>query len=46
MDGAQAVADPLAVLPVLFHLLWCGELTAELLVPLHLGARVWARAAG
>jgi hypothetical protein len=46
MDGAQAVGDPLAVLPVLFHLLWCGELTAELSVPLQPAARVSARGPG
>lgn len=35
MAGARAVGDPIAVLPVLFHLLWCGELTADLSVPFH-----------
>jgi hypothetical protein len=35
MDGADAVGDPIAVLPVLFHLLWCGELTCDLRVRLH-----------
>lgn len=35
MDGAAKVGDPIAVLPVLFHLLWCHELTATLSVPLH-----------
>lgn len=33
--GAQAAGDPIAVLPVLFHLLWCHELTTTLSVPLH-----------
>ncbi|VAZ69578.1 hypothetical protein LAUMK40_05741 [Mycobacterium kansasii] len=33
--GAQAVGDPIAVLPVLFHLLWRHELTTTLSVPLH-----------
>lgn len=28
--GAQAVGDPIAVLPVLYHLLWCGDLVADL----------------
>lgn len=32
--GAEAVGDPIAVLPVLFHLLWCHELTVDLSVPL------------
>lgn len=31
----QAVGDPIAVLPVLFHLLWNRELVADLRVPLH-----------
>ncbi|MDQ2739582.1 MAG: TnsA-like heteromeric transposase endonuclease subunit [Actinomycetota bacterium] len=32
--GAEAVGDPIAVLPVLFHLLWCHELIADLSMPL------------
>ncbi len=32
--GAGAAGDPIATLPVLFHLLWCGELAADLSVPL------------
>jgi hypothetical protein len=32
LDGAVAVGDPIAVLPVLFHLLWCGRLVTELAV--------------
>lgn len=35
MDGAEAAGDPTAVLPVLYHLLWCQELAADLSVPLH-----------
>jgi TnsA endonuclease-like protein len=35
MDGAADAGDPIAVLPVLFHLLWCGELTCDLDVRLH-----------
>ena len=35
MAGAQAVGDPIAVLPVLFHLLWRHELVTDLSVPLH-----------
>jgi hypothetical protein len=30
LAGARAVGDPLAVLPVLYHLLWTGALTADL----------------
>jgi hypothetical protein len=35
-------AVPIAVLPVLFHLLWCGDLDLNLSVPLHEGTRVHA----
>ncbi|CCG02445.1 TnsA-like heteromeric transposase endonuclease subunit [Blastococcus saxobsidens] len=35
MAGAEAAGDPIAVLPVLFHLLWSHELTADVSVPLH-----------
>jgi hypothetical protein len=35
MDGPKAAGDPVAVLPVLYHLLWRQELTADLSVPLH-----------
>lgn len=35
MAGAEAVGDPIAVLPVLFHLLWRHDLTVDLSVPLH-----------
>lgn len=34
MAGAEAAGDPVATLPVLFHLLWCGVLAADLSVPL------------
>jgi putative transposase len=34
MAGAERVGDPLAVLPVLFHLMWRGELGADLLLVL------------
>jgi hypothetical protein len=40
MAGAHAGGDPIAVLPVLFHLLWSGELSADLSVPLHEGTVV------
>ena len=35
MDGAEAVGNPVAVLPMLYHLLWRQELAADLSVPLH-----------
>ena len=40
MAGAEAAGDPIAVLPVLFYLLWRHELTADLAVPLHRGTLV------
>jgi hypothetical protein len=40
MDGAEAAGDPVTVLPVLYHLLWRQELTADLSVPLHPAAPV------
>lgn len=40
MAGAEAVGDPIAVLPVLFHLLWRQELVVDLSVPLHEAAVV------
>ena len=43
-DGAGVVGDPIAVLPTLFHLLWCGELVCDLAVRLHAGAVVRVRA--
>jgi hypothetical protein len=35
MAGAEAVGGPIAVLPVLFHLLWRQDLVTDLSVPLH-----------
>lgn len=35
LAGAQMVGDPIAVLPVLFNLLWRGELVADLSTVLH-----------
>jgi hypothetical protein len=32
VDGAEAAGDPIAVLPVLYHLLWRQELAADLSV--------------
>lgn len=40
MGGAEQAGDPIAVLPVLFHLLRRHELTADLSVPLHPGTLV------
>jgi len=40
MGGAESVGDPVAVLPVLFHLLRRQDLTVDLSVPLHDGSRV------
>ena len=40
MAGAESVGDPIAVLPVLFHLLWRRELVVDLSVPLHQAAIV------
>lgn len=34
MTGAAGAGDPIAVLPVLFHLLWRGQLLADLTAPL------------
>jgi hypothetical protein len=34
MAGVEETGDPIAVLPVLFHLLWCGDLGIELEAPL------------
>ncbi len=34
LDGAGEIADPLGVLPVLYHLLWIGVLRCDLAVPL------------
>ncbi|MDG4786231.1 TnsA-like heteromeric transposase endonuclease subunit [Micromonospora sp. WMMD1102] len=34
MDGATRLGDPLASLPAVFHLLWCGRLSTDLTVPL------------
>jgi hypothetical protein len=46
LAGAEAVGDPIAVLPVLFHLLWCQDLAADLSVPLHPRVSVTAAFSG
>ncbi|WP_307841214.1 TnsA-like heteromeric transposase endonuclease subunit [Streptomyces endocoffeicus] len=40
MDGAEAVGDPLSVLPTLYHLLWCGDLRLDLAVSLGDGSMI------
>jgi hypothetical protein len=40
MAGVETVGDPIAVLPVLFHLLWRRELLVELGTPLHVASLV------
>ncbi|GGX17785.1 TnsA-like heteromeric transposase endonuclease subunit [Streptomyces noursei] len=35
LDGAFSAGDPIAVLPVLFHLLWRHELAIDMSIPLH-----------
>ncbi|MEU4849170.1 TnsA-like heteromeric transposase endonuclease subunit [Streptomyces gilvosporeus] len=35
IEGAEAVGDPIEVLPAIFHALWHGHLTTPLDVPLH-----------
>jgi TnsA-like endonuclease N terminal len=45
MAAAEAAGDPIAVLPVLFHLLWRRELAVDLTVALHPSAEVTVRAA-
>ena len=35
LAGAEVVGDPIAVLPVLYHLLWTGRLVVDLSVPLR-----------
>ncbi|MFG3398917.1 MULTISPECIES: TnsA-like heteromeric transposase endonuclease subunit [Streptomyces] len=45
LEGAEAVGDPIEVLPVVFHALWHGQLTTDLEAPLHecvlVGPRGW-----
>ncbi len=44
--GTGRVGDPLGVLPVLYHLLWAGQLTVDLTVCLHEDSVVGPGAAG
>jgi hypothetical protein len=46
LAGAEVVGDPIAVLPVLFHLLWRHELEVDLSLPLHPYASVTAAVTG
>jgi hypothetical protein len=46
MAGVAAAGDPLGVLPVLFHLLWCQELAVDVAVPLHSQTLLVARMPG
>ena len=46
LDGAEEVGDPIAVLPVLFHLLWRRELHTDLDRPMHPEVVVTAGAVG
>lgn len=41
-EAARHVGDPIRVLPVLFHLLWLGRLTADLSRPLETGSVISA----
>jgi hypothetical protein len=42
LAGAEQVGDPIAVLPVLYHLLWRRKLRTDLSVALHPDAVVTA----
>jgi hypothetical protein len=46
IEGAEAIGDPVEVLPCVFHALWHGQLTAGLETPLHervpVGPRGWS----
>ncbi|MEV4281517.1 TnsA-like heteromeric transposase endonuclease subunit [Actinoplanes xinjiangensis] len=42
MAGAELLGDPLASLPTVFHLLWCGCLRTDLAVPLSESSLVTA----
>ncbi|GLV95789.1 TnsA-like heteromeric transposase endonuclease subunit [Streptomyces virginiae] len=43
LEAAEAVGDPIEVLPVVFHALWHGQLTTNLEAPLHEGVLVGPR---
>jgi hypothetical protein len=46
MEGAEAAGDPLATLPVLFHLMWRQELAADLTLVLSHRTVVWRTGRG
>jgi hypothetical protein len=46
MEGAEAAGDPLATLPVLFHLMWRWELAADLSLVLSHRTVVWRAGRG
>jgi hypothetical protein len=41
LDGAATIGDPIAVLPVCYHLLWSRRLAVDLSVPLEDTSLVW-----
>ena len=45
LAGAEMAGDPIGVLPVLFHLMWRGDLLADVGVPMHDATIVSTRAA-
>jgi hypothetical protein len=46
LAGAEMAGDLIGVLPVLFHLMWRGDLLADVSVPVHDATLVSTRAAG
>jgi hypothetical protein len=46
LAGAEMAGDPIGVLPVLFHLMWRGDLLADVSVPMHDATLVSTRMAG
>ncbi|MGO4649338.1 TnsA-like heteromeric transposase endonuclease subunit [Nocardia sp. 2YAB30] len=41
MEAAASAGDPIATLPVLYHLLWRHEVSTDLTVPLRARSRIW-----
>jgi hypothetical protein len=41
LDGIREAGDPIAVLPVCYHLLWARQLAADLSVPLEDDSLIW-----
>jgi hypothetical protein len=46
LDGVLQVGDPVAVLPVAYHLLWCRELACDMSVLLGSASMAWRVPAG